>query len=48
MKRIVTALGKLNWGKRVYAVVLFATTAIILPAQTFTTLFSFDITDGEY
>jgi hypothetical protein len=40
-------LGKLNWGKRAYAVlVLCAATAIALPAQTFTTLFSFDGTDG--
>jgi uncharacterized repeat protein (TIGR03803 family) len=48
MKRIVNALGKLNWGKRAYAVfVLCATTAIALPAQTFTTLHSFDGTDGN-
>jgi uncharacterized repeat protein (TIGR03803 family) len=41
-------LGKLNRGKRAYAVlVLCAATAIALPAQTFTTLFSFDGTDGE-
>jgi uncharacterized repeat protein (TIGR03803 family) len=41
-------LGKLNWGKRAYAVlVLCAATAIALPAQTFTTLFSFDGTDGN-
>jgi uncharacterized repeat protein (TIGR03803 family) len=47
MKRIVNALGELNWGKRAYAVfVLCATTATALPAQTFTTLFSFDGTDG--
>jgi uncharacterized repeat protein (TIGR03803 family) len=39
MKRIV---------KRACAVcVLYATTAIALPAQTFTTLHSFDGTDGE-
>src|ERR1019366_9366686 len=37
----------LNWGKRAYAVsVLCAATAITLPAQTFTTLHSFDGTDG--
>jgi len=43
-----TTLGKLNWGKRAYAVlVLCAATAIVLPAQTFTTLFSFDVTDGK-
>ncbi len=49
MIRIVNALGKLNWGKRAYAVfVLCATTAIALPAQTFTTLHSFDrAVDGE-
>ena len=42
MERIVNALGKLNWGKRAYAaIVLGAMTAIALPAQTFTTLFSF-------
>jgi len=48
MKRIVNAfLDKLNRGKRAYAVVaLCAATAIALPAQTFTTLFSFDGTDG--
>jgi len=49
MRRIVKSLGKLNWGKRAYAVlVLCATTAIALPAQTFTTLHSFDGTDGEF
>src|ERR1017187_7141953 len=42
MKRIVNALGKLNWGKRAYAVfVLCGWPAIALPAQTFTTLHSF-------
>jgi uncharacterized repeat protein (TIGR03803 family) len=47
MKRIVHALGKLNCGKRAYVVfVLCAATAIVLPAQTFTTLHSFDVTDG--
>ena len=47
MKRIVNVLGKLNRGKRAYAVfVLCATAAIALPAQTFTTLHSFDGTDG--
>jgi uncharacterized repeat protein (TIGR03803 family) len=39
MKRIVNALGKV--------LVLCATTAIGLTAQTFTTLHSFEITDGE-
>jgi uncharacterized protein (TIGR03437 family) len=49
MIRIVNALGKLNRGKRAYAVfVLCATTAIALSAQTFTTLHSFDrAEDGE-
>ena len=48
MKRIVNALGKLSCGKRAYAVlVLCATTAIALPAQTFTTLVSFDGADGS-
>ena len=42
MKQTVNVLGKLNWGKRPYAVVvLWATTAIALPAQTFTSLYSF-------
>jgi uncharacterized repeat protein (TIGR03803 family) len=37
------------WGTRAYAVlVLCAITAIALPAQTLTTLFSFDGTDGQY
>src|SRR5438046_10762082 len=41
-------MSKLNWGKRAYAVVLLcATTAIGLPAQTLTTLHSFDGTDGS-
>jgi uncharacterized repeat protein (TIGR03803 family) len=44
---LVATLGKLNWGKRAYAVlVLCAATAIALPAQTYTTLQSFDGTDG--
>src|ERR1017187_10338012 len=47
MKRTVNVLSKLNWGKRACAVLaLCATTAIALPAQTLTTLFSFDGTDG--
>jgi uncharacterized repeat protein (TIGR03803 family) len=38
-----------NWGKKVCAVLfLCATTAIALPAQTLTTLHSFDLADGEY
>ena len=48
MKRLFMDLGKPNWGKRASAVfMLCATTAIVLPAQTFTPLFSFDGTDGE-
>jgi uncharacterized repeat protein (TIGR03803 family) len=48
MKRTVNALRKLNWGTRACAVlVLCATTAIALPAQTLTTLHSFHSTDGE-
>jgi uncharacterized repeat protein (TIGR03803 family) len=40
-------VGKLNWANRAYAVVLVcAATAIALPAQTFTTLGSFDSADG--
>ena len=47
MKPIVNALGKLNRGKRAYAVfVLCVTTAIALSAQTVTTLASFNGTDG--
>ena len=38
----------IDWRTRAYAVlVLFAMTGIALPAQTFTTLFSFNNTDGE-
>jgi len=40
-------LGRLNWWKRAYAVLaLFAATAMALPAQTFTTLNSFEGPDG--
>jgi len=40
-------MDKLNLGKRAYSVFLLcATTAITLQAQTFTTLHSFDLTDG--
>src|ERR1022692_3208651 len=40
MKRTVNVLSNLNWGTRTCAVlVLCATTAIALPAQTLTTLF---------
>jgi len=49
MKRIVNALGKLSWGKRAFAIfALCVTTAFALPAQTFTALFSFDGTDGQF
>src|ERR1039457_3341095 len=48
MKRTVNVLSKLNWATRACAVlVLCATTAIALPAQTLTTLFSFDGTHGQ-
>jgi uncharacterized repeat protein (TIGR03803 family) len=47
MKQVTDELSRLNWGKTAYAVfVLCATTAIALPAQTFTTLHRFDNTDG--
>jgi len=47
MQRIVNNAGKLNMGKSAYAVfALFATTTISLPAQTFTTLYSFSGTDA--
>src|ERR1039457_4779264 len=48
MKRIVNGLSRLNRGRRAYAVfTLCAATAMALPAQkTFTTLQSFDSTDG--
>jgi uncharacterized repeat protein (TIGR03803 family) len=48
MKRIVGELGKLSWAKRACVVfMLSAMTEIALPAQTFTSLFSFDGTDGQ-
>src|ERR1017187_9532551 len=52
MKRIVNASHKLNRWQRAYAVVVLCTTAAIaLPAQTFTTLYSFcsqtGCTDGR-
>jgi uncharacterized protein (TIGR03437 family) len=52
MKPIAKALGKLNWGKRAYAVsALCATAAMALPAQTFTTVYSFCVdstcSDGD-
>jgi uncharacterized repeat protein (TIGR03803 family) len=47
MIRIVTALAIPNWGKRSCIVFgLCATMATALPARTFTTLLSFDGTDG--
>jgi len=47
VKQSANALGRHSRGKRAYIVfVLCATTAAALPAQTFTTLFSFDGTDG--
>ena len=46
MKQLGNALGKLNRGKKTAVIVLWATTAIALPAQTFTTLFIFDHTHG--
>jgi uncharacterized repeat protein (TIGR03803 family) len=48
MKQTINAfLGRLDGTKRACAVfVLCAATAIALPAQTFTTLLSFDVTDG--
>src|ERR1022692_3313069 len=47
MRRLANAVGKLNQSNRSYGVfVLCATTVIALPAQTFTTLHSFDNTDG--
>ncbi len=45
----LACIGKLTWGKRAYALLLlFVAIAIALPAQTFTTLHSFDSTDGSY
>jgi len=41
MKRIVTALGKLNWGAGVAVLALCAATSMALPAQTPTTLHTF-------
>ena len=46
MRRNVNAFGKLNWGKVGRAVFALCATAMALPAQTFTTLFSFDGTQG--
>jgi uncharacterized repeat protein (TIGR03803 family) len=48
MKRLAKALGRLNWRNRAYAVLgLCAMTAIVLPAQTLTTLYRFHGTDGN-
>jgi hypothetical protein len=42
-------MGKPNWARKAFGAFLFcATTAIALPAQTLTTLHSFDETDGEF
>jgi uncharacterized repeat protein (TIGR03803 family) len=41
-------LAKPKWGKSSYALLLlFVTTAVVLPAQTFTTLYSFDFYPGS-
>jgi uncharacterized repeat protein (TIGR03803 family) len=49
MKQIISAFSRLNSGKRTFAVLLlFATTAISLPAQIFTVLHGFQITDGKW
>jgi len=46
-KRVFNTFGKLKRGKRAYAILaLCAGTAIALPAQTFTTMFRFNGTDG--
>jgi uncharacterized repeat protein (TIGR03803 family) len=41
MKQIVNASGKFDWGKMAAILLLYTATAIALPAQTFTTLYSF-------
>ncbi len=46
MKRIANALGKLCPGRTLYAVLLCATAAVVLPAQPLSTLHSFDLADG--
>jgi uncharacterized repeat protein (TIGR03803 family) len=44
-----TSMRKFNWGMRAcVAFLLWATTAVALPAQGLTTLYSFDGTDGQY
>ena len=48
MRQLVIMPGRLSWGKRTSGVlVLCAASAIAVPAQTFTTLHSFDGTDGQ-
>jgi hypothetical protein len=48
LQMLVAALGRLNWGKRAWAVlVLCFVSTFPLPGQTLTTLFSFDGTDGS-
>jgi uncharacterized repeat protein (TIGR03803 family) len=48
MERVANYFEKLSWRNRAYAVfVLCASTAMTLPAQTFTSLFSFESTNGE-
>jgi len=46
MKPTVDVLNKLNWKRACAVLALCTTTAIALPAQTLTTLFHFDGTDG--
>jgi hypothetical protein len=42
-------MSKFNWGIRACALgLLWAAAAVALPAQTLTTLHSFDYTDGYY
>jgi uncharacterized repeat protein (TIGR03803 family) len=48
MRRIVSGLGKLNWAIRTYPILVLCATAIALPAQTFSTLHTFDGTDGAH
>jgi uncharacterized repeat protein (TIGR03803 family) len=47
MTRLVNALSKLHCGKRACAAFALCATTMALPAQTFTTLHSFDGQDGE-
>ena len=48
MTRIVNAPGKHSWAKKAYAVFVLCAATVPLPAQTFTTLYSFDRIDGAY